>query len=255
MDTTIISLPDGTDVEVRRRGSGPPLLFLHGADGILFCEPFLSRLEQQFEVIVPHHPRWGQSPRAQRCTTVDDLAYVHLDLLEALESVDRPVPVVGASLGAWIALEMAVKDRHALGPLVLVSPLGIKFSGHTTREFLDLYASSRDEVREAMYADDPPDLSTLSDEEFLYLARAQEAATLYTWEPYQHRPALGHLLHRVAQSTLVVSGARDGFILRDDHGQLLAKELGARHEALDTGHRVEEQAPDELATLIEGFLA
>ena len=202
MDTTTISLPGGTDIEVRRRGSGPPLLFLHGMDGILFCEPFLSQLEQRYEVIVPHHPRWGESPRTQRCTSVDDLAYVHLDLLASLE---QPVPVVGASLGAWIALEMAVKDPRAISSLVLVSPLGVKFSGHTTREFLDLYATSREEVRTAMYADDPPDLSTLSDDEFLYLARAQEAATFYTWEPYQHRPALRHLLHRVTPPALVVS--------------------------------------------------
>ena len=49
------------DVNVRmlRGGSGPPLLFLHGANGLPVWLPVFDLLSKQFEVFVPEHPGFG----------------------------------------------------------------------------------------------------------------------------------------------------------------------------------------------------
>ena len=51
------------DVSVRmlRGGSGPPLLFLHGANGLPVWLPVFDLLSKQFEVFVPEHPGFGTS--------------------------------------------------------------------------------------------------------------------------------------------------------------------------------------------------
>ena len=51
------------DVNVRmlRGGSGPPLLFLHGANGLPVWLPVFDLLAKQFEVFVPEHPGFGTS--------------------------------------------------------------------------------------------------------------------------------------------------------------------------------------------------
>ena len=72
----------GADLQVRRLGQGPPLVFLHGEDGLLFCGPFLARLAEHFEVIAPSHPAWAGSTRPAHVRTLDDIAYLYLDLLQ-----------------------------------------------------------------------------------------------------------------------------------------------------------------------------
>ena len=68
----------------------------------------LEKLATQTRVIAPTHPGFGASPAPAAMTTVDDLSYFYLDLMEALDL--RDVIVVGVSFGGWIAAEIAVKS-------------------------------------------------------------------------------------------------------------------------------------------------
>ena len=52
---------DGCRISLRRGGSGEPLLFLHGASGAPAILPFMEKLAQRFEVLVPEHPGYGLS--------------------------------------------------------------------------------------------------------------------------------------------------------------------------------------------------
>ncbi len=47
------------DVGVTRKGSGPPLVMLHGGGGPVTAMPFADRLAERFEVIAPTHPGFG----------------------------------------------------------------------------------------------------------------------------------------------------------------------------------------------------
>jgi pimeloyl-ACP methyl ester carboxylesterase len=242
-------------LECRSAGDGPALLFLHGESGLLFAEPALASLGEHFSVVAPSHPGWGASQRwpADRC--IDDLAYRYLDLLTAF---DDPPLLVGCSLGAWLALEIATKDESRIAGLALIAPVGIRTGAPTQRYYLDRYAVSQEALTTALYgaADRGPNLAERSDKDLLLLARAQEATAFYTWEPYLHNPALLGRLHRVCRRTLVATGAQDGLVLAEDHVETLCGALGGEVETVvfaDTGHQVEEQRPGELAGCIAAF--
>jgi pimeloyl-ACP methyl ester carboxylesterase len=242
-------------LECRTAGDGPPLLFLHGEAGLLFCEPALARLGEHFSVVAPSHPGWGASPRRPADRSIDDLAYRYLDLLEAF---DDPPLLVGSSLGAWLALEIATKDESRIAGLVLIAPVGIRTGAPTRRYYVDRYAASPEALTIALYgaADPGPNLGERSEQDLLLLARAQEATAFYTWQPYLHNPSLLDRLHRVRRRTLVAIGAQDGFVLAEDYVEILCGALGGEAETVvfaGTGHQVEEQRPDELADCIATF--
>ncbi len=71
----------------------------------------LDLLASDARVLAPTHPGFGRAPAPRELTTVDDLAYLYLDLLDTLDL--RDVVVVGVSFGGWIAAEMAVKSTRA----------------------------------------------------------------------------------------------------------------------------------------------
>src|SRR5712664_3135366 len=114
----------GVQLEVVERGEGRLILLLHGEEGLDPKSSFLDLLADHGRVLAPSHPGFGHSPDAAAIDTIDDLAYLYLDLLA--EHDRREVVVIGCSLGGWIAAEMAVKCTDRLARLVLVGPLGIK---------------------------------------------------------------------------------------------------------------------------------
>ena len=117
----------GFRVETHIAGSGPPLLYLHAEQYFEQTRPYLDALAKNWRVIAPRHPGYGAASGATDLRSVDDLAYLYLDLLDELR-LDNVV-LVGASLGGWIALEMCVRNHARLAKLVLVSSVGVKFSG------------------------------------------------------------------------------------------------------------------------------
>ena len=97
-------------------------------------------------------------------------------------------------------------------------------------------------------------MTDLADDDYLYLATAQEATARYCWKPYMHDPKLAQWLRRVHAPTMLVHGAQDHFALLPEfyerYAALIGKD-GARVEQLDgIGHRVEEEAPARLADLV-----
>src|SRR4051812_14804511 len=115
-------------------GSGEaPVVFLHGAGGHTGWMAFHDELAGRFAVFAPEHPGFGQSDDPPWLDEVADLAYFHLDLLEAL-GLER-VHLIGTSLGGWIAAEMAVRSTARLASLTLVGAVGIPADGETTPIF------------------------------------------------------------------------------------------------------------------------
>src|SRR5215216_5385560 len=98
----------GCNIRLMRGGSGPPLLFLHGASGAGAWLSCMQSLAGRFDVSVPEHPGFGESDTPDWLDNIHDLAYFYLDFLDALDL--RRVHLVGLSLGGWIAAELAVRD-------------------------------------------------------------------------------------------------------------------------------------------------
>ena len=249
---------DDVRLEIVERGAGRPLLWLHGEEGLDPHASFLDRLAAHGRVLAPSHPGFGHSPDADAVDTVDDLSYLYLDLLAARDL--RDAVVIGASLGGWIAAEMAVKCAGRLAGLVLVAPMGIKVGDRETRDIPDIFALHPDEVRRLTYRDPAraaADPSALSDDQLTVLARNREATAQYAWEPYFHNPKLRRRLRRIAVPTLLLWGVDDRFVAPDYYGAAYRAAIpGARLETIaEAGHFPHLEQPAALAERIGRFLA
>ena len=106
----------GVDLEIEERGSGPPLLFLHAGEGLWPDRPWLDLLAKNFRVVAPHHPGWGGSVFPDWLGSVDDLAYLYLDLARQINLKDAVL--VGNCFGGWIAAEMAVRNTDSFAKFI-----------------------------------------------------------------------------------------------------------------------------------------
>jgi pimeloyl-ACP methyl ester carboxylesterase len=260
MSTTLPSTPQvreiaGIPLEIVERGTGKPLLFLHGAGGPRANAPFIDLLARHARVIAPSHPGFGNSPLPDWLDGVEDLAYLYLDLLDQDDL--RDVTLVGASMGGWTAAAIAIKCAHRLARVILVDPVGIKISDRETRDIPDIYALPPDEVARLTYHDpnNAPNYAALSDDELLVVAKNREAAVLYLWEPYMHDPALRRRLHRISVPTLVLRGESDGLV-SDAYARAYAAAIpGARYEVIaKAGHSPQTEQPQAFVDHVLRFM-
>ncbi len=243
-------------LEVLGRGQGRPILWLHGEEGLDPSAPFLEMLAAHGQVLAPSHPGFGHSPDASSVDTVDDLAYLYLDLLA--EGNLRDAVLIGSSLGGWIAAEMAVRSTERLRGLVLVAPLGIKVGDRESRDIPDIFALPPTEVLRLQYLDPERaavDPSKLSDDQLTVIARNREATALYAWEPYFHNPKLRQRLHRIRVPTLLLWGVDDRFVTAAGYGAAYRDAIpGARLETIDrAGHFPHLEQPDALVERVRAF--
>ncbi len=248
----------GVQLDISEHGQGRPILVLHGEDGPCPQAPFFSLLANQGRVILPTHPGFGQAPDMADIDTVDDLAYLYLDLLDEYEL--RDAVVIGCSLGGWIAAEMGVKSTARLSRLILVTPLGIKVGDRETRDIPDIFALPLEEVTRLQYHDPTRaavDYASLSDDELLVIARNREATALYAWEPYFHNPKLRQRLHRIAIPTLLIWGASDRFVTPGYYGTAYRDAIpGAQLAVIDrAGHWPHVEQPEVFVERVGAFLA
>ena len=245
---------DGIALEVTQRGSGRPIVVLHGVEKLAAEPPLHALLADKARVIAPSHPGYGASALPDWMDSIDDLSYLYLDLIRHLDLGD--VVLVGLSLGGWVAAEMAVKCTHLLSRLVLVSPLGIKVSDRETRDIPDIFALRPEEAARLIWHKGAlaPDWASMPDEEAELLLRQQEAAALFLWEPYMHNPKLRRRLGRIDIPALVLRGERDGLVSAAYAEAYCAAIPGARLESLaDCGHVPEYEQPARLAERIVRF--
>ena len=149
---------NGLRIEMIERGQGRPLLFLHPGIGIDPKAPVLDALAAKARLIAPSHPGFGTSELAPTMTTVEDLSYFYLDLMEALDLDDAIV--VGIGFGAWIAAATAVKSTARIARLVLANAVGIKVGDRETRDIVDIFALLDPELDKLAYADPRPASAT-----------------------------------------------------------------------------------------------
>jgi pimeloyl-ACP methyl ester carboxylesterase len=251
-----LEVASGISLEVARRGQGRSIVCLHGMNGPIAGNLFFELLSRQADVVAPSHPGFGGSPLPDWMDRIDDLAYLYLDMLDALDLHD--VILVGLCMGGWIATEIAIRSTQRLSKLVLVGSMGAKFTDRETREFPDIFALHPDTVTGLLWHDKScaPSSSELTDGELEQVARNQEMAALFLWEPYMHNPKMPQRLHRIKIPTLVVRGAHDGLVSAAN-AKAVCKSLPSAHlETVESaGHFVEVEQPERLADRIIQFAA
>lgn len=243
------------ELDVLRRGSGRPVLLLHGFDTVSPQARFLDLLGDDAEIIAPSSPGFGNSKRPPDFDTVYDLVHLYLALVEDLP-YDK-LTLAGLSFGGWLAAEVAVACTHKLDRLVLADPVGIKLGDRESRDILDVFNVNPTEVRRRSWHDPQkaPDYNAMSDEELVIHARNREALCLFAWHPCLYNPQLKNWLGRIRVPTLVLWGASDR-VVTPDYGRAYAGLIpGARFELIpEAGHHPELEQPDRFAERVRGFL-
>jgi pimeloyl-ACP methyl ester carboxylesterase len=246
---------NGIKIETSEKGRGRPLLFLHPGIGLDRNAPVIDKLAEQARVIAPSHPGFGNSEQPKSFTTVDDLAYFYLDLLDELDLKDTIV--VGVSLGAWIAAEIAIKSTARLSHLVLGNAIGIKVGARDTRDIIDIFAITESELNKLAYFDPKlaeRDYKAMAEDDVRVIARNREASARYGWSPYMHDPKLKSRLHRIRIPTLFLWGSADR-ILTEEYGRAFCAAIpGARFETIErAGHYPHIEQPDAFARAVFAF--
>ena len=243
------------EVRVHQSGSGPDLLFLHGAGGLLEDDPFIKRLSKQFRVTAPMLPGYEDSEGGEYLRDMLDFTLHAYDVWREL-GLDRPL-VVGHSMGGMIAAEMAAIAPNSIDKLVLLCPAGLWRDDHPVE---DIFAALPFELPGLLFHD--PDkhgalLSAggdLNDPEFLTDFMVGNARRLgmagKLLFPVPDR-GLRDRLYRIAANTHVVWGASDRLIppvYGEEFAQLIP---GATlHQIGEAGHMVQYEQPDAVMDVI-----
>lgn len=105
---------------IEERGSGPPLLLVHGfpLDHTMW-QAQIEPLSARYRVIAPDLPGFGNSQTPIRGPlTMEFFADQLAELLDAL-GVSRPVTLCGLSMGGYVALAFWARHRSRVAELVL----------------------------------------------------------------------------------------------------------------------------------------
>ncbi|PIT77452.1 alpha/beta fold hydrolase [Limnohabitans sp. B9-3] len=192
-------------VRVRRGGSGPTLLYLHGANGAAKVPAFLESFTAHFDVWVPEHPGFGESDAPDWLENIHDLAYFYSDFLHQLGL--SKVHVIGSSIGGWLAMEMAIREPQRFSSMVLIGCAGIRLEGTPPGDTFQWDPATA--VRNT-FVDDKMVAFALSHP--LEPATAQKnrrTVERLAFEPRLHDPMLHKWLHRIQCPVQLAWGDQD----------------------------------------------
>ena len=110
-------------LQVYQGGSGPDLLYLHGAGGLLENDPFLDQLSKTFRVTAPLLPGYGDSEGMDHLRDMLDFTLHTFDVWTNL-SLENPL-VVGHSMGGLLAARFVQRwPNRAAGAAFLGAVIG-----------------------------------------------------------------------------------------------------------------------------------
>ncbi len=249
------------ETEVTIRGSGPPLVFLHGQWGLRADADFLDRLAQTHTVYAPRHPGTtaGDPEAIHRLDNWWDLLVYYGELFDRLAL--RAPALVGYSFGGMLACELAAALPERVDRLVLLAPLGLWRDDLPVRNPMIV---APDELRRLLFADpegeaaqrffgipDDPEARVAAEVSFTW---SQACTGKFVW-PIPDR-GLKKRIHRVAAPTLIVWGNEDRLIAPAYADEFARRIAGARVERVDgAGHLPHLEQPETVARLVRDFLA
>lgn len=133
----------GVKTCVRKGGSGPALVYWHGAGAAGQWFPQHELLAEQFTVYAPDNPGWGSSDKPEWMDAIQDFVLHHDSVFREL-GLERPV-LVAHSLGGWMASEFAATYPERLSALVLVNAAGMPFTTEPVPDFFAAMARGGEE--------------------------------------------------------------------------------------------------------------
>lgn len=244
----------GAKIFLRRAGKGAPALILHHDIGTLDNVAFYDELAKTYDVIVPHFPGWGKSPRLEWMRHPRDVAVLMQGLKTELGLAQTAL--VGLGFGGWVAAEMASMAPREVSKLVLVGAMGIK---PPEGDILDQAIVSYIDYPMAFFHDPKAfekHYGNVSVDQLEAWDIAREMSFRIAWKPYMYSQQLLHLLGAVKAPALIVWGDDDKIVPASAAHRFKTALANSRLEIVKgSGHAVEMEKPVELAKLVSPFLA
>jgi len=250
------------ELNYERGGSGEPLLLIQGmsANHRAWGEPFRSRLEEAFEVIVFDNRGMGLSSPVSDPFAIADMAADTIGLMEALEL--ESAHVMGISMGGMIAQELVLAHPERVRSLTL----GCTYCGGEGSQLMDpadfqglvaaMASGDQDRVFAAMYELNlSPGFRAEASHFDAFAAMAAELPSPRETIGLQLQAIMGHntrdRLPGIVTPTLVIHGTVDR-VLGVANGRLIGSLIpGARLEIFDeVGHMFWWEQPERAAGLV-----
>ena len=269
------------ELRVRHGGSGPPVLLLHGHPRThATWHRVAPLLADRFTIVCPDLRGYGESSKPE--TTPDHAPYskraMAIDCAELMRRLgyDR-YAVVGHDRGAYVAHRLAVDHAQSVTHLVVMDaiPIGEALARANAEFALSwwhwFFFGQTAKPAERVICADPDawyriDTRFMSDEAYADLRAALHDPAVVHAMLEDYRAGLGvdranddadrAAGRRVACPTLVVWATRDD--MEKLYGDPVAVWRGwatdVRGLALDSGHHMAEEVPEELAAAIATFV-
>jgi 2-succinyl-6-hydroxy-2,4-cyclohexadiene-1-carboxylate synthase len=245
----------GTRLAVERRGRGTPLVLVHGMAGTRGdWDRLVAALPADYPLLRYDLRGFGQSD------PLDGMPYSHGEDLRALLDAlgIARAPVIGASMGGGIALNLALGHPARVSRLILVGSamVGWQWSADwlaTWRTIANATRAGDLAQARALWLAHPMFATMQGTEAGEEMRRTIEAYHGLQWFRDFQRDEMPDVdrLHSLAMPTLVVTGAREVPEIR-----LIADTIAGaaptvdRIDFPDTGHMLHMERPAELAALI-----
>jgi pimeloyl-ACP methyl ester carboxylesterase len=259
MKAQAIETRKGARCRVLEAGSGTPVVFFHGAGGLLADNPFLDRLAARYHVFAPELPGYGESTGDELLEDMLDFTLHGWDVIDAL-GLTKP-HLIGHSMGGMIAAEMAAVAPRDLDRLVLAGAAGLWLDEHPIP---DIFALLPGQLVELLFQDPAKgqalltggaDFSDVEVFKAFYLAQQRRLAMAgKILFPIPNR-RVAKRLYRVTAPTLVLWGGADKLIAPPyarRWGRLIP---GATVEMVpDAGHMLPYEQPEAFVAAVCRFL-
>lgn len=259
-ETRVTTLRGEVNPRIQIAGSGPPVVYLHGAMGLVWDE-FLDALSQDHTVYAPEHPGTtpGDPDGIKAVDDVWDLVLHYYDLFDQLEL--RSPAIVGHSFGGMVAAEIAATNPERASRLVLISPVGLWRDDAPVAQFMTM---SPDEVAEIAYYDPAgpvarqmmtvPDDPEAAVEMVLRTTWSQACTGKFMW-PLPDK-GLRKRLYRITAPTLIVWGNQDRLAPPAYAEEFAGRIANARVQTFDqAAHLPQLEQLGPVSTAVKEFLS
>lgn len=236
---------DGFRIRYLEVGSGPMLIHLHGAGGLRLSRAY-DLLAERYRVIAFEMPGFGNSPENTRSTTSPEMAATMAAAVSALGI--ETFNLWGTSLGAKIALWLAIQAPERVTALVLAAPAAIR-----PTDAKGPPSGSPEQMARLLYAhpDRMPPLTAPDP-----AVAAQTRRLVMQLAGPNRDAALEVRMRELETPALAVFGT---------HDRVIPPELGRCYKQLlpngylaflyDTAHRLDAERPEAFVEIVGDFLA
>jgi len=258
-----LTLPDGRFFEYAAIGSGvDPIVMLHGyGDSWYSFNGMLSACSASESVIALSQRGHGNSHKPDNGYLIVDYAKDVIDVMDALGI--KKAPIVGHSMGTFIAQEIALQNPELVSHLCLIASAVTADNDvlcgltSTTAELTDPVPREFAHEFQAGTCANPlgpgMSLEKIVDESMLLPANVWHQALLglISYRPKTIEPDLSS----IKCPTLIMWGDKDEIFLGDEQLRLQSKIKGSmRSDYTDVGHGLQWEKPQETMAELTAFL-